>query len=87
MGAAESSAERARISLSTPHVPRADRAGRISPTRDIACRRCGRWMRYGEAGPWRHNDDGTLACVDPLTLDPYPEPDPEGAHTMTEDLQ
>lgn len=56
------------LALSTPHRPKAERVGRVSPRREIACRSCGRWTTH-ETGVWRH-DDGTVACVDPATLEP-----------------
>ncbi len=55
------------VSFSTKFIPRAERIGRISPLREICCRRCGRWMDHS-TGEWRHLDDDTIACVDPMTL-------------------
>lgn len=41
--------------------------------RPIACRSCGRDTARSEADPiFHHCDDGTVACVDPDTLRPYP---------------
>lgn len=68
MTAAERLAERL-AAAARPHVPRGERQG-PSASREIACRSCGRWTVFGEAGPWRHVHDGTLACVDPETLRP-----------------
>lgn len=55
-----------------PHVPRAQREGRVSPSREIACRSCGRWMTCAQGdGRFRHIADASLACVDPASLQPY----------------
>lgn len=72
-----------------PFIPRAKRIGRISPHREIMCRRCGRWMlptvpESPRPARYYHTDDGTLACVDPRTLTPYDSP-PELDNQPTED--
>lgn len=56
-----------------PFVPRAERAGRPSKWREIMCRRCARWMTHRDCGHWHHDDDDTLACLDPASLAPYPD--------------
>lgn len=55
-----------------PFIPRAEREGRISPTREIACRSCGRWMTHA-SGAWLHTADDSPACCDPATLGPCSE--------------
>lgn len=54
-----------------PFRPRAERTG-PSPSREIACRSCGRWTTADRPDRrFRHTADASLACVDPATLRPY----------------
>lgn len=62
---------RVAVALATAHVPRAQRIGRPSPTRELACRGCGRWTLLDPTPPGaalvrtrHHTDDGTPACGD-----------------------
>lgn len=57
------------VARSARQVPRAERKGQISPTREIVCRCCPgvRWMTHGD-GTWRHQDDGSPATIDPATM-------------------
>ena len=52
------------MSAPPPFLPRAQRAGRISPWREIACRSCGRWISHA-SGAWLHVHDASPACSDP----------------------
>lgn len=54
-----------------PYVPYAERKGKPSRFRDIACRACALPTRLGADGRWYH-DDESVACLDPETLTPYP---------------
>jgi hypothetical protein len=56
-----------------PYVPRDERlAAGPSKWREIACRSCGKWTAHRN-DRWWHSHEGTLACLDPETLAPYPE--------------
>lgn len=62
-----------------PYRGREERRANPRATRDIPCRRCAKRTKFDREflndpdGRWRHEEDGTLACVDPKTLQPYPE--------------
>jgi hypothetical protein len=56
----------------TETTPTATKAATSRLKREIMCRRCAGWMTHGEDLRWNHVADGSLACVDPETLLPYP---------------
>jgi len=59
-----------------PYRPRSEDDGTRPSLREIMCRSCAGWMDQGEDMRWRHQRDGSLACVDPETMLPYPDEAP-----------
>lgn len=65
--------------------PYAERRANPRALREIACRRCGRFMAFSAEylrdpdGVWTHVDDGTPACVDPAAVWDLPTDEPAPA--------